>query len=182
MKVFRKVMTAFGFVIVTLAIVGMASCSSKNRSSGSSSSQQPAQTEAGTGQGDTSDKAEESVPSDTKKSKYAVTIDGVTVGTDYGGDPCVFVSYTFTNVSDEKPASFGLSVHPEVYQAGIQCDTAFADTDGGGNYTTKIKAGNTIAVISAYELQDTTSDVEVEVKELMSFDDTVLAKQVFSIA
>ena len=116
------------------------------------------------------------------ESKYAVTIDSAKVGEDYSHNPCVFVTYTFTNVSDDEPTSFMTALHAEVYQNGVQCETAFADTDGGGNSMTKVRAGSSIEVTSAYELQDTTSDVEVEVGELFSWDNTKLATKSFQIA
>ena len=127
--------------------------------------------------------AEEAEPAEeTAASDYAVTIDSARVGTDYSDDPCIFITYTFTNVSDEDAAAFTTSVHPEVYQDGVQCETAFADTDGGGNSMTKVKMGSSIEVVCAYELQNTTSDVEVEVEELFSWDDVKLATRTFQIA
>ena len=44
-----------------------------------------------------------------------------------------------------------------------------------------IKAGVSLDVEVAYELNDTTTDIEVEVKELISFDDDLVTKT-FSIA
>ena len=123
------------------------------------------------------EKAEE--PAD---SEYAVTIDSATVGTDYSDNPCVFITYTFTNVSDDDASAFISSVTADVYQDGVQCETAFADTDGGGNSMTKVKKGSSIEVVQAYELQNTTSDVEVEVKELFAWDDIKLATRTFQIA
>ena len=123
------------------------------------------------------EKAEE--PAD---SEYAVTIDSATVGTDYSDNPCVFITYTFTNVSDDDASAFISSVTADVYQDGVECETAFADTDGGGNSMTKVKKGSSIEVVQAYELQNTTSDVEVEVKELFAWDDIKLATRTFQIA
>lgn len=123
------------------------------------------------------EKAEE--PAD---SEYAVTIDSATVGTDYSDNPCVFITYTFTNVSDDDASAFISSVTADVYQDGVQCETAFADTDGGGNSMTKVKKGSSIEVVQAYKLQNTTSDVEVEVKELFAWDDVRLAARTFQIA
>ena len=123
------------------------------------------------------EKAEEPVDSE-----YAVTIDSATVGTDYSDNPCVFITYTFTNVSDDDASAFISSVTADVYQDGVQCETAFADTDGGGNSMTKVKKGSSIEVVQAYELQNTTSDVEVEVKELFAWDDIKLATRTFQIA
>ena len=49
------------------------------------------------------------------------------------------------------------------------------------NETKEIKKGATLDVEVAYVLNDTTTDLEVEVKELISFNDSVV-KKTFSIA
>ena len=49
------------------------------------------------------------------------------------------------------------------------------------NQTKEIKKGATIEVEVAYELNDTTIDIEVEVKELFSFSDKTITKT-FSIS
>ena len=184
MKFLKKAFMAVGVVVVLLLVVGLAGGGSKKSDSGSSSSSSSeSQSQEQTSEDETKDagKKEEQEAS-SKESDYTVNIDGASVGEDYSGNPCIFVTYTFTNVSGEKPTSFAVEYSADVYQNGVQCDTAFADTDGGGNYMTKIKAGSSTQVTLAYELQDTTSDVEVEVKELFSWDDEVIASQTFHIA
>lgn len=153
------------------------SSESSSASDSSKQSEEKADDESASEATPAEEKAEE--PAD---SEYAVTIDSATVGTDYSDNPCVFITYTFTNVSDDDASAFISSVTADVYQDGVECETAFADTDGGGNSMTKVKKGSSIEVVQAYELQNTTSDVEVEVKELFAWDDIKLATRTFQIA
>lgn len=63
-------------------------------------------------------------------------------------------------------------------EAYLLADDANYSSD---NQTKEIKKGASLDVEVAYELNDTTSDVEVEVKELFSFSDRTITKT-FSIA
>lgn len=114
-------------------------------------------------------------------SKVAVTIDGVQMGSDYQGSPIAIVSYTFTNVSDEDAQSFMVSCRDEVYQNGVQCESAFTQDVDSSACMTKVKAGNSVQVQKAYGVQDS-SDLEVNVYPLISFDKKPLASQTFTLA
>ena len=109
--------------------------------------------------GDAGANSNQSAATETKKaepasdSKIAVTIDGVTQASDYNGNPCVIVNFTFTNVSDEDATSFMASTNVDVFQ-----------------------------VQQGYQLKDN-SDIEVNVYPLISFDDKKpLAQQTFSLS
>ena len=116
---------------------------------------------------------------------YAVVIDSCRLAEDYSNKPVVIVKYIFTNVDHSDPACFAWSVENAVYQNGIGLDEAFLLEDSADystdNQTKEIKKGASIEVEVAYELNDETTDIEVEVKELISFDDKVITKT-FSIA
>ena len=113
------------------------------------------------------------------ESPYAVTIDGAETGTDWEGNPCVIVTYTFTNNSEEA-TSFMVALSAEVYQDGVQLDRAICDDVDPDPEMNNVKTGASIQVQIAYELSST-SDVEVEVYELWDFDHTMLANQTFSV-
>ena len=182
MKFLKKALAAVAVVVVLLLVIGMATGGSKKSNSGSNESSSSASQEQTTeNEAKDAGKAEDKVEENAANSKYAVTIDEAYVGENYAGDPCLFVTYTFTNVSDDKPASFAWSVSDEVYQNGLECETTIADVDNS-NYTAKVKTGNSIQVKQAYELQDTTTDVEIEITELIAFERTVIASQTFHIA
>jgi hypothetical protein len=121
-------------------------------------------------------------PSIATNSKYAVTINGYELTEDYDGAPAIAISYTFTNVSDDNPTSMDLATNITVYQDGLECERAYFASDDGDNSSSKVKAGKSIDVTLAYKLVDTTSDVEVEVGQLFSWNDDLLAYEVFKIA
>ena len=124
--------------------------------------------------------AEQSEP-EAPASDYAVTIDGATVTTDYEGNPAVVVDYTFTNNSDEA-TSFAVACSPKVFQNGVQLETAIVTGEDLGNgYMAEIKPGASTQARLAYSLTDQ-SDITVEVEELFSLDDTMLAEATFSVA
>lgn len=96
----------------------------------------------------------------------------------------VIVKYKFTNNSDDAQA-FYLTFEDTVYQDGIGLNECYFVDDSAnydsGNQTKEIKTGATLEVEVAYELNDSTTDIDVEVKELISFNDSVV-KKTFSIS
>ena len=124
---------------------------------------------------------EEQAEPEAPASDYAVTIDGATVTEDYEGNPAVIVDYTFTNNSDEA-TSFAVACSPKVFQNGVQLETAIVTGEDLGNgYMAEIKPGASTQARLAYSLSDQ-SDITVEVEELFSLDDTMLAEATFSVA
>lgn len=121
----------------------------------------------------------QAAPAASAASDYAVTIDSAVLGTDYQGNPAVIVTYTWTNNSD-KATSFAVALHAQCFQDGVQCDTAIAG-DIDSNYMTDVKPGASTTVQQAYAVSGT-SDVTIEVTELISFSDEVLAEKTFSLA
>lgn len=116
--------------------------------------------------------------------KYSVQIDSCRLAKDYTGKDVVIVKYVFTNVSDKEPASFMFAFDDAAFQNGVGLNGAYV-LDDSANYNSdnqlkEIKVGASLEVEVAYELNDTTTDVEVEVRELISFNDTVITKT-FSI-
>ena len=116
--------------------------------------------------------------------KYSVQIDSCRLANDYEGKPVVIVKYIFTNNSDPNPAAFWITFDDNVFQNGVGLNTAII-IDESVNYNSdnqmkEIKAGATLEVEVAYVLNDTTTDIEVEVSELISFNNTVITKT-FSI-
>ena len=114
------------------------------------------------------------------ESDYAVTIDGSRMGTDYEGNPCIIVDFTFTNNSDEA-TSMAVAANIEVYQDGVELDTAICTDIDTSNYMNNVKTGASIPVTMAYSTTST-SDVEVEVYDFTNFtEDVQLASQTFSV-
>lgn len=113
-------------------------------------------------------------------SDYVVTIDGSTVTTDYEDNPAIIIDYSFTNNSEEA-ISFAVACHAKVFQNGVQLESAIVAEDLGNGYMAEIKPGATTTARLAYVLTDE-SDVTVEVEELFSLDDTLLAEATYSVA
>ena len=117
--------------------------------------------------------------------QYTVVIDSCRLSTDYEGDPVIIVKYIFTNVSSEESTAFLYAFDENVYQNGVGLNEAYFLDDSANyssdNQTKEIKKGASIEVEVAYELNDTTTDIEVEVEEFISFNDTKITR-VFSIA
>lgn len=161
-------------LVVTLALVAatlpvaLAGCNGSDVGDDAPAAEQPAEEQ-------TEEPAEEQA-----SSKYAVTIDGSTVTTDYEGKPAIIVDYTFTNNSDDA-TSFAVACSQKAFQNGVQLETAVVLDDLGNGYLAEIKPGATTSARKAYSLADE-SDVTVEVTELISFDDTILAEATFPVA
>lgn len=126
----------------------------------------------------------ETVSEDSNLGDYKVVIDSCRLAKDYEGKDIVIVKYLFTN-NAEKAASFMVAFDETVYQDGIGLNETFV-ADESANYsadnqTKEIKKGATLDVEVAYELNDLTTDIDVEVQELFSLDDSIV-KKTFSIA
>lgn len=161
-------------LVVTLALAAVTSplvlvgCNGSDSGDDAPAAEQPAEEQ-------TEEPAEERA-----SSKYAVTIDGSTVTTDYEGKPAIIVDYTFTNNSDDA-TSFAVACSQKAFQNGVQLANAVVMDDLGNGYLAEIKPGATTSARMAYSLTDE-SDVTVEVTELISFDDTILAEATFPVA
>ena len=110
---------------------------------------------------------------------YKVDILSCRLAKDYEGSPVVIVKYKFTN-NDDDPASFDIAFIDSAYQDGVELNKAYFLDDSAeydsDNQMKKIKTGASLEVESAYKLNDSETDVEVEVKRFISFDDSVVTK------
>ena len=140
--------------------------------------------------GDTQNQGSESVSSNnsnnssnSKLGNYDVIIESCRLSTDYTGEPIVIVKYKFTN-NDDEPACFSWSLTDSAFQDGIGLNKCYFVDDSANysadNQTKEIKTGASLTVEVAYTLNDTTTDVEVEVSELISFNKKKVTKT-FSI-
>ncbi|MBR7132938.1 MAG: DUF5067 domain-containing protein [Clostridia bacterium] len=120
---------------------------------------------------------------DSNLGDYKVDIVSCRLAKDYEGKSVVIVKYKFTNNGD-KSAAFYTAFDDTVYQNGVGLNTAYILADNANyssdNQTKEIKPGASLEVEAAFELNDTQTDIEVEVEELFSLDDNVV-KKTFSI-
>ena len=115
----------------------------------------------------------------SKLGNYEVVIESCRLAEDYSGEPIVIVKYKFTN-NDDDASCFSFSIEDNVYQDGVGLNTCYF-ADDSANYSSdnqlkEIKTGVSLEVEVAYELNDTTTDVEVEVSELISLSKKKITK------
>lgn len=144
---------------------------------------------AGSGESGTSDQGSDKVSTTEKQNdtigKYSVVIDSCRIAKDYEGKEVIIVKYIFSNVANDEPAAFYIAFDDAAYQNGVELNPAYILEESANydseNQTKAIKKGASIEVEVAYKLNDTTTEVEVEVEELFSFNDDKLVKK-FSIS
>ena len=144
---------------------------------------------AGSGESGTTDQGKDTVAATEKKEdaigKYSVVIDSCRMAKNFEGKEVVIIKYIYTNVSNDEPTAFYIAFDDAAYQNGVALNGAYVLAESAnydeGNQTKAIKKGASLEVEVAYLLNDTTTDVEVEIEELFSFNDTKLTKT-FSIA
>lgn len=113
---------------------------------------------------------------------YSVVIDSCRLATDYEDKPIVIVKFIFTNNGDDLASFLSLDYH--AFQNGVSLNPCYL-ADDSANYSTEnqykeLKKGASLEVEVAYRLNDTTTDVEIEVSEFISFSDKKITKT-FSI-
>jgi uncharacterized lipoprotein YmbA len=115
-------------------------------------------------------------------SDFDVKIEGATFSSDYDGKPVIVVNFAFTNNSDEA-ASFMFSLNAQAFQGGIELDDIVIGVDGidSSLAMADIQPGVTVTVQKPLLLRDN-SPVTVEVRDLFSFSDAILASQEFSVS
>jgi hypothetical protein len=134
---------------------------------------------------DTAETTKETAAADTTNAKteetqeYTVTIDGARVEQDYDGANAVVITYTFTNNSSDAQ-SFMLATSEDVYQNGVELDSAYISGLDSSASMNKVKPGSSTTIEKAYALQDM-SPVDVEIYELFSLDKVLLAEKQFTL-
>ena len=86
---------------------------------------------------------------------------------DYAGKDAVLITYEFTNNGSEA-ISFDFALDDNVYQDGVGLERAYLEEDTD-DFDVSIKPGVTKDVRKAYLLRDTTTDLEIEITEWLSF-------------
>ena len=111
---------------------------------------------------------------------YQVEIKSCRLAEDFESEPVVIVLYSFTNVKNNTAQAFAYAIEDAVYHDGVGLNKAYILKDSANysadNQTKEIKKDASIEVEVADELNDTTTDIEVEVKELFSLSDKSLTK------
>lgn len=105
---------------------------------------------------------------------YVVDVIDFRLVKDYSAD-VIIIKYSFTNNSDDSE-SFNLAVEDTVYQGGMSLtETYVLSSDANYDYdnkSKKVKSGATVEIEIAYKLEDTITDIEVEIKDGSIFGDS----------
>ena len=110
---------------------------------------------------------------------YNIVIDSCRLAKDYQNKDIVIVKFKFTN-NDDDNASFAWTFNYNAFQNGVGLNKSYI-VDSSANYSSddiykEIKKGVSLYVEVAYELNDSTSDIEVEVSELISLSNKKITK------
>ncbi len=130
-------------------------------------------------QGESSVVVNDSSETENTLGDYLLEIKSCRLAKDYEGKDVAIVMYNFTN-NAEDAASFMFAFEDNAYQNGVGLNEAYVLPDSANyssdNQTKEIKKGASLDIEVAYELNDATSDIEVEVGQLFSFDESIITK------
>lgn len=103
---------------------------------------------------------------------YVCKVKSANVCKNWEGKDSVKVIFEFTNNYSE-PQSFDTALEANLFQEGVGLESTFlSGDDDNALYDVEIKPGTTKEVVKYYVLRDTTTPIEVEISEWISFDDT----------
>lgn len=149
-------------VLIVAAIVGFTVMSTKGSEEGGS-------TDAASGnQGASDEGAEDDGVINFNGSGYNITLTRTETGSDYEGNPCVYVYYTFTNTGEQNLSPAAVS-YLQVFQNGVSCERAITSeiNEQMNNYSNEVQPGGSSEACEVFSLTDT-SDITVEVSDFLS--------------
>lgn len=190
--IFKKWWFWLLIVVVLIIIIGLAggsgdkadpaqpdvqAATTANSAENAAATQNSAETAAVTQNSVTAAQAEKPQDVEGQIGRYIVTIKESRITTDYEGSPILLVTYSFTNNNDD-PQSFMMAIDDKLYQNGVELGDVYTSYGIDGynmdNASKSVQKGVTLDVQEAYKLNDTTTDVEVRLAELISFSDKYL--------
>ena len=118
-----------------------------------------------------------------KLGDYAIEIGDYALTKTYDGKDAIVINMKYTNNSEEA-MSYMSSLIGTAYQDGVELSTAIIMDDSAYDVESEmkeVKTGTSIDIQVAYELSNTTSDVEFEVEEFLGLDEAKVEKT-FKIA
>ncbi len=163
-------------LIIVAVVVGIIVIIAIAASSGdSSSSSSGAQTTAGSaGETTSAVSAQEKETTEGEIGDYVCTVKSAEKCKNWEGKNSIKITYNFTNNSSDA-ISFDVALKDEAYQDGIGLESSFLD--GGSDelgWDVKVKPGTTKEVSKVYILRDESTQIELEISELISFSDDKL--------
>lgn len=102
---------------------------------------------------------------------YHVAIKGAESGQDYEGSDCIIVTYEWTN-NDDSAHSFMIALNATAFQGAVECSRAtMVDGVEPEDLLKDIRPGMPVEIKVAYKLNDSETQVEIEVQEQITFAD-----------
>lgn len=160
-----------GIIFIAISGNGNSSADTNTTVNNDSSYSQTVDETEPSAQNDTdSVQAEDNNTSDSTLGDYGCVVKSAEITKEWTGKDAVLITYEFTNNSEDA-ISFDVALDAKAYQDGIGLETAILEEDTDLGIDVEIKPGVTKEVKKAYVLRDTTTPVEIEVSELISFSD-----------
>ena len=154
-------------IIVIIAIAGS--------SGGGSDSSLGTQTTAGAVPETTNSvTAQEKEKTEGEIGDYICTVKSAEKCKDYAGRKAIKITYNFTNNSSDAQ-SFDVALKDEAYQDGVGLETTLLEGSADEvGLDVKVKPGTTKEVSKIYLLRDDSTQIDIEISELISFGDDKL--------
>lgn len=105
---------------------------------------------------------------------YHVEISGAALGQDYNGKAAVIFTYKWTNNSDKTTSAMVATIE-KAFQDGVELDTAIIMGIGDNNMR-DVRPGGTLDIQKAYLLNNSSSAVEFEISEFLSWSNEKVSK------
>ena len=164
----KKRFIILAVILVVIVIIAVAATSGDDSSS----------TDAGNTSANSSIDAQANETVDGQIGDYICTVKSAEICKNWEKKDSVKITYSFTNNAKEAQ-SFDIALTDNVYQDGVGLESTFISSDDDDwGVDVKIKPGVTKEVAKVYKLRDTTTDLEVEIGEWLSFDDTKITTTV----
>lgn len=160
-----------GIIFIALSGNGNSSTDTNTTVNSDSSYSQTVDETVPSAQDDTNSvQAEGNNTSDSTLGDYGCVVKSAEITKDWTDKDAVLITYEFTNNSEDA-ISFDVALDAKAYQDGIGLESAILEEDTDLGIDVEIKPSVTKEVRKAYVLRDTTTPVEIEVSELISFSD-----------
>lgn len=166
----KKRLIILAVIVGIIIVIAIAASSGESSSTGSGS-----ETTAGSvAETSTSLSAQKQEKQEGEIGDYICTVKSAEKCKNWEGKNSIKITYNFTNNSSEAQ-SFDVALKDDAYQDGIGLESSFLD--GGSDelgWDVKVKPGTTKEVSKVYILRDDSTQIELEISELISFSDDKL--------
>lgn len=154
----KKRLIIIAIIVVIIIAIGIL---------GSTGSSEETQNTAAT---NSSIEADTTEKSSNQVGNYGCVVKSAKLTKNWEGADTVLITYEFTNNSNN-PTSFDVALMDHIYQDGIGLETTFLDDEETDFLDVEIKPGASKDVKKAYKLRDTSTDLEIEIEEFLSYND-----------